>query len=555
MHLLDLPPELLIHALSFLDAATLEACAETCTLFESIIQSPALQYAIACGISGVSNNPEFHLDSLSDRLRILRDREAAFARGKPTWKREISVPFQAAGLYELTGGLFWLGEQSRKALRWIPLPTEPDEIPQWQRLEVVAEHETSAIIDFGLAVEEHDLVMVAKYSWTGSDPSLGYVSLHPYCISTGAPHPLAKGPIVVLEQHRGQPRVSMEIVGDVVVFMTGTTVFGWNPPADLNDAEPDRFFVFEWRTGVLRKEMNASPKTYYGFAFITPDIIMLPNKHDAVLELWDISTKEASWTAPVLALQLPILGPRTTIQYWTTRCEPNPAIYTHGGHPSRFPFSPTTDDAITVFHITFQALDPNTGAPASGQYLFFIKRRSFLEMLQKHVIVPPSPGDAFAGPYGIPYSAWDGPAHCMWLPARGLVTDWITTTAGQRAMILSTNGQVYLFDFNVDRGHVTLRDHIVEESQRELQDESKQPQPRGVDSLRRWVSFLPMDDVAQFAFGQRVGSRLPGAYRQIDTSTLGQARYAGASLDEARIIGLKKDGTRRIIAVDVLFFG
>ncbi|KAJ7057105.1 hypothetical protein C8F01DRAFT_343454 [Mycena amicta] len=570
----NLPPELLIHAFSFLDIDSIHACEKTCTVFQSLIrQSPVIQYAIECGLASVVDNPAFPLDSVSDRLPLLRARDSAFARRRPSWTTEMRVPFAAAGLYELTGGLFWLGEKSRKALNWTQLPIEPEEKPEWRRLQVVGENETSVIIDFGLAVEEADLLLVAKYSWTGSDSSSGYITLHPYCISTSQPHPLAKGPIDVMESHTGQPRVTIEIVGDVLVFIVGFNQFGWNAPPNPENVEPDRVFVYEWKTGALRREISAPSKTYYGLAFVTPDIIMLPNAREASLELWNISRSASDWIAPILALQLPYLHHSASIRYFTTRCEPNPAVYASKGSASRFPFSPDPVDTIAVFHITLHFPDAENGGNASVQYLLFMHRRSLLEMIEKHVrVIPGETTKPVAGPYGLSYTSWGGPIYCRWLPARGLVTDWITTTSGQRAIIVGAGpngGPVFMFDFNVRPTHLKRRDE--EDPEFEVTPEEGQ-EPR---RIRKWIPFKPSSDIREISglFTQPVGSLLPCYYTQIMASNSNSQNeeqeqeqeqeqeeqrapsYTGASLDEARIVGLKRDVFRQISTVEILFFG
>jgi hypothetical protein len=114
---------------------------------------------MAVEVAQVTDNPTSPIP-ISERLARLRAREEAFGEVNATWKVSVSVPFPASGLYELSGGMFWLGEVNRKALRYIELPSQPAEegAPpmEWGRIALPSKE--SVIIDFGLGIEEHDLV-------------------------------------------------------------------------------------------------------------------------------------------------------------------------------------------------------------------------------------------------------------------------------------------------------------------------------------------------------------------------------------------------------------
>ncbi|KAJ7074575.1 hypothetical protein C8F01DRAFT_1100994 [Mycena amicta] len=546
MGLLDIPTELLIRILSCLDSDSIQICRNTCPAFRAIIQSSsALQYIMECrgaGVMPVVDNPS--LAPISDRLSALRAREAAFVHLKPTWATEIPIPFDSnGGNLELKGGFYFLGEQSRKALWWVPLPVERDEKVEWKRREIVAEGETAAMIDFNVAVEEHDLLIVAKYSWTGANASSGVITLHPYCISTMQLHPLANGPIEVISSRLGQPAVTLEVVGDVVVVIVGFHLFSFAPEG--SDLQPDRILVYEWKTGLLRKEASAAPRSYYGQAFLTPDIVMIPNMLDSSLELWDISASQS--ITPMLTLYLP--SPKGGVLFFTTRCCPNPSAYENS---AGFALSSDPLDAI-IFLQVFDA------APDGAQYLLLMRRQALLEKFQQHVRPMPPVVTTSSEPLALPYSAW-GESICRWIKAEDIAMHTIISTVGQRCVMVkkTPHGRsVFMLDFNV---HPT---HLQRLNGRELWEEKgnalfNSNENRRETSPSRWELVPPEDDVDidYGMFTEPVGSRLPCYTRQLSSETENDfSTFKWAGMDEAWIIGVKTDPENQERSLEVLYFG
>jgi hypothetical protein len=90
MGLLRLSTEILIEILLYLDVPDAYAIQSVNHFLNHIYQaSLELQYTFECKIANVLDNPHCHLP-IGDRLRMLRDREAAWTSMKPTLKRTIS---------------------------------------------------------------------------------------------------------------------------------------------------------------------------------------------------------------------------------------------------------------------------------------------------------------------------------------------------------------------------------------------------------------------------------------------------------------------------------
>ncbi|KAJ7291121.1 hypothetical protein C8J57DRAFT_1271436 [Mycena rebaudengoi] len=371
--LLDLPPELLVHVLSFLPLDTFVACQETSRLLRNTIcESIELQYLIATLTAGVIDNPApgaAHI-SVAQRLEMLLAREDAFDTITPSWECTVPVPFNSSGLYELSCGFFFLGDEPRTALWYFELPTEEppkDQPPHWKRIAPLSP--INKIIDFGLAIAEHDLIVFATFTQhEETNREDGLVKLEFLSMSTHLTHPEAHGPIEVHSSTWGAPSVSLEIVGNHLVF------------------PQDRVYMFNWRTGELEVQVDAESGSYSAAIFLSPEVLLLPNTIAGRLELWNIAPGQ---TAPALSLRLPRLAQDERLRYITARAEPNPSVSGNYYH-SRTPFHPSADGAIII--ISKDAL--------AMRSLLFIHRHTLLALLAAHPT-----GSTF------PYAEW-GPDIC-----------------------------------------------------------------------------------------------------------------------------------------------
>ncbi|KAF8208380.1 hypothetical protein K438DRAFT_1813902 [Mycena galopus ATCC 62051] len=497
--LLDLPPEILTYILAFLPNAALQSTKKSSRfLFTLITSSIELQYQMAAEVAQVVDNASSRMP-IYERLALLRTREEAFEIVSPSWKITVPVPFQASGLYELSGGLFWLGEEPNRTLRYLELPSQPSEegaAPlEWKRITLPSQE--SYVIDFGLAVDEHDLIVMATFTPSGIAHE-GLVKLEFFTVSAPhEPHPEAHGPITVQTSKTGKPNVLIEIVGDHLVLEVGY-------PYALGRARPqDMLYVYEWKTGKQKWNKSAECRTYMGAVFLSPEIIMLPNTAAARLELWSVASDQE---APILILHLPRLVPGFSIFSMTSRSEPNPqASYRR---PRRMPFHSSAEDAIVLIHLMFSEL----GLRAQ-HFMLFVHRRALLALLAAH-----SPGDS------CDYADW-GPDVCRWFNTGRLVMDWITLTSGQRCVLVRQPAPTafIILDFNLTPT-TTMRQAIPPEDD-------------------------PFEDSGIWA--EPVGSRLPCCFAVSSENF----DISGASLDDHRVIAVRRNITRRVQEVDIHYFG
>lgn len=162
--LLNLPPEILIQILSETPFTDLLCSVQlTCRYLYNIIwNSTQLQYLINAKSAAVEDNPNSilvpaeHLDKLQRHERAWKN----FVIGN---QRSIPVQFPLSGLYDFSAGIYVLGEDGggsveypTVALRYLTLsPHTPfsQANNQWSKISV-----DRNIMDFGLAVMEHDLI-------------------------------------------------------------------------------------------------------------------------------------------------------------------------------------------------------------------------------------------------------------------------------------------------------------------------------------------------------------------------------------------------------------
>jgi hypothetical protein len=173
---LSLPPELLIDILALLPYPALFAAQRTCAALHALITStPRLQYALTLSLAGASATATGG-PAIPPRLAALRAREDNWRALAFTGTTPIPVAHRASGIYDLTSGVYLLGEAApaagttrgadigsmdserrTAAVRYVRLPGRPvpPGTPKWGRIAVGED-----IVDVGLNLPEHDLIAV-----------------------------------------------------------------------------------------------------------------------------------------------------------------------------------------------------------------------------------------------------------------------------------------------------------------------------------------------------------------------------------------------------------
>ena len=157
--LLDCPPELLLHIFAYLPLASLHSLLATSKGLNDLISSSILlQYIRHLDSTAHSLYPSIPYTSLSDQLKVLKDSEQRWQDWNYTGFHRLRVKHQPSGIYDLTSGIFILGEGSdfqrlTVGMRWVDLRLGKD--LAWHQIDLQI-----PIVDLGLNVLEWDLIAV-----------------------------------------------------------------------------------------------------------------------------------------------------------------------------------------------------------------------------------------------------------------------------------------------------------------------------------------------------------------------------------------------------------
>ncbi|KAF5380137.1 hypothetical protein D9615_006303 [Tricholomella constricta] len=378
--LLQLPPEIVVRILYYLDIVDLVSVSCTHSTVYKYTQSfQILQYRFATQAAAVDDNPHCKL-IISERLALLKSREEGWARFNIDFRKSISVLHHPSGIYDMTGGIYLLGDESRRTLHYCTLPSKPSDSVAWSQIHV--EH---TLVDMGLSIYEHDLIAIVTTKPHPTDTSVHIIELNLLQFSTGQPHPRARNPVFfVAETGWPRPAIGIEIVGDNIALIT--THF-------LNPFQPrDRFYIFDWPTATLKMEIHAPNHTYSGLVFLSPTLLLLPNTRTAALDIWAIPdapapapTSTTPPPRPLLSLLLPALAHNHMLVTLSCRGEPSPSP----GAGTRFspqPVHTRPADALLIFNVRVQHLVFGFGlggAGGGGTFSMFARRGAVLGLCEQ----------------------------------------------------------------------------------------------------------------------------------------------------------------------------
>ena len=162
--LLDFPPELMTRILLFLSPFDIISCGRTCRVLHDLCSDSIFRYLLQMERGALSDNMDPGL-SYPERLRILEEREKAWAMFDFRRSVDVPVPFIPTHHWRFTGGALLIGtaldDESwghAGGHSYITLPSLSDE--QDQNLEWKGTNFGTEVLQFELAVHEHDLIAV-----------------------------------------------------------------------------------------------------------------------------------------------------------------------------------------------------------------------------------------------------------------------------------------------------------------------------------------------------------------------------------------------------------
>ena len=271
--------------------------------------------------------------------------------------------------------------------------------------------------------------------------------------------------------------------------------------------------------------------TYRHFAQVSQDTLVIPNLIENTLEVAKIviNSDDTPRLAPLCVLQLPPLSQNVSLYHLFCRAEPN---ITGSGpiaipSPSNRPFRDKAEDAIIIFHMSYQQ------PLALSWFTLIVQRRALYAHIPAvhRACVPfcsaPEPVPELVH---VPWSAW-GPPATHWSLSNSTSMSWVTTTAGQRAVTLEDRmpSPIIVRDFNP---YVVRAARALATASGQSQEGNRSKPPNGNrTTLKVEGSVLTAGSI----FEEDVWSFLP--YVEIETQR--EYHYEGVMIDEERILGLK----------------
>ncbi|KAG6867361.1 hypothetical protein C0993_003846, partial [Termitomyces sp. T159_Od127] len=438
------------------------------------------------------------------------------------FQRTIPVRHQASGLYDLTAGACVLGDVDRRTLHYCRLPQKPDDAVEWSHIPVGHQ-----MVDFGLALHEHDLIAVLTLSPHAQHPDCCMVELRLLQFSTGNAHPLAQTPVLFVEASDwAHPAVLIEIVGDHLVLVMTHAFLHFQPLLS------DRLYVYNWKTGTLKMAAYLPCQTYHGVIFLSPTVLCLPNKRMNTLDVWlipdDSVVRPNSPLPPLkpfLYIGLPPLSRTHILLTSLCRAEPNPAP---SGTPySRQPSHPAPADAIAVFSVR----GVHRATMHTDTFTLFVHRRSLLRLVRaRH---PDHSARAVAA-HPLAHVPWDqwGAQSARMFAATPSALAWITTTAGQRCAVDLT--RPWEDDDDDDEGSAAREQTVT------VLDFNPGAVRRLCDADDpSVVVHLDESVIEHEMFEEPVKTCLPYVSRVLSLKNDSDVPFKGVLLDEERLLGIK----------------
>ncbi|KIL62142.1 hypothetical protein M378DRAFT_166125 [Amanita muscaria Koide BX008] len=371
---LTLPRELVEHILLLLDTRSMLKCRLVNREFNAIIQSSTLaQYYLACKAAGVVDNPQSPF-SYAERLEALKKREDAWRKLKPGFETTIKVFDQPSSLYELTAGNYFLLDHNGKDLYYCRLPSSTQDNPQWFSIpgHGPGQSRSGSIVDMGMAVYEHDLVVNIISSEVGNQMDMQRYSLDLVLLkfSTGEYHPVARHPLIhVQTSPSARPFSNVTIVGDNLALV-------------IHDQDGSKLFIFDWKTGHKRLQHKTDEDGYYGSSpiFVSPELLLVPNSILSNFEVWQLfSHSNSNPPVQILSLQIPAVSDNYIIT--DLRCYGEPSAFLHSvPHFPPRPFFSSSENSIITVNLRLQS----PSAPELQiAYKLIMHRNALLDTIQK----------------------------------------------------------------------------------------------------------------------------------------------------------------------------
>ncbi|KAF7304105.1 hypothetical protein MIND_00642000 [Mycena indigotica] len=413
MHLLDLPTEILQSCLLYLSPKDLVACIATGNqrLKKIIVFSIQITYQTQLDLAGLEEECEApESTSTAQRIKQLAIRERGWMGLMPTKFTPILLNATQAGsvkIYELIADGVVIGDSLSANVNPPPAPQSTSTVTRLKYLSTTMGSEDPAewrvlftgkpLIDFVVADDENDLLVVITYIPHPNNPSQIAVGVELLQFSTGQRHPGAAVPsITICDVHEDCPVESRtQVVGGMIALWLYT------------DETSCAFMrLFDWHTG----QQLIQPFVCGSIAgvFLTSSIVAIPNTDRNTLdvislpELPSIQDSAApcilpsnivSFHLPPLKTGLGIIGGTFNATFQPFPCSPSPPTYRsikrikgkvedYLGPPVQF--HSLHEESLILFSYATgsDVLDDDEDDPLERLHGFVVRRTALLAILE-----------------------------------------------------------------------------------------------------------------------------------------------------------------------------
>ncbi|KAJ7199575.1 hypothetical protein GGX14DRAFT_572604 [Mycena pura] len=444
---LDLPPEVILLCLWDLPFEDIERCLTLNRQIYTLVSGCAhMRYRAKQDRAGVEENHYAFQGqpwTIPERMAKLRDLEKRWLEFRPTTIHKLTI--HNTGFLKVTADYFLtphhINGESSKAIKYIKTSGGGCEL---ESTFTVIDF-TKPFVAFGTAIEEHDLIAAVyllhdptKES-TEDTSSFNSLDVQFLRFSVGDVHPLASQPTLHIAHLAFDEvdEVHIEIVGKTmalsVVDRDTDGQIGW-----------DTVYLYDWQCG--SPIITAQSGCGHGFAFLTPQILLIPNRHHNALDVFRIppmgTTPCKLAKLKIVSFSLPENLNRSS--HYLVECfsQPNSREFGVSGYA---PFYNVADKAIVRFLYVInefsEELDIYSDESGIQGFDFFILREPFMRLINQ---------SSKSKLRTIKWSHW-GPWCSHMVKAINHEHGCAGTAAGQRIVISENNGSptpIRIFDFN-----------------------------------------------------------------------------------------------------------
>ncbi|KAF8195944.1 hypothetical protein K438DRAFT_1826775 [Mycena galopus ATCC 62051] len=386
------------------DALSLVRLSQVSRQLRLIFQcSSTLQYKVQLKLAGLCDG--FGNAGSAARLDLLKAYQTAWSSFACTRNTKTTVNM-GDSYWELVGNVL-ATYNTESGFVFTRIPCALRQVPH---VEWSVDDVPFPVNDFSMDLSQN-LLLVVEVTSSGS------TVVHLLSLNTGRPHPLARNAHLAGDDNAPGPsspsHFEIRVFGDYVGLM-------------VEDAE---LLVWEWKTGVLKKDLCGNEMTSFAFLNHRTILVSVLVGYQPELRVLDIEGSQIDMSEH-FSFRLPALS-RGTAQVtrvkMSIQTEPPPS-WTAEPHPAE-PFTTCHSDRLFVVSLGWSESGP--------KFLLCVRLSPLLNLMEN----PPEDSRTVA------WDAW-GPSNTRALQVAYLPDPWVCFVYGQRCVIQTAQTRCQILDFN-----------------------------------------------------------------------------------------------------------